>query len=1342
MSDLKQQYKTILDNLIDVQTNDSSIFTRVDNNLFYDLLPILATEDYFKIINNENFQTSLLNKNILKLFEKVKHFTDINSLKEFIHNTEIKRPNFKTLLESKKDIKEITNRIQSRVEFEIQNSLKNWKILSDKANSILEQTNIWPLHIGFLFISIKHEEKFIYAPLFFKQVRIDFKNGTKPILVGEGEIKINEKVLFFLNSIGKNIQIDSDLSFNSMQEIINKVRQDWNGIYSLPEVVFSEYEFINKDDVEFDTIKFYPGAVLGLFQPSGGYSRNIMKKIIDNNELQKIITVEINKNNYKKAIRNSIFNPNINIFKITKTNYSQDQAIISSFIQHTIIWGPPGTGKSQTIVNLLANILAYGKTAIVASQKKAALDVLKQRLNGLEQFCLFMLKTKESSKRQFYKPIKEYLLQFENFISASELKPTPIVNSEEIEYIKLVNNYLNDEQAQSILQAYYYLSKKYNVKDYQNEIEFILGLPSELKYPNEPINPQDLKKILLKLNNAFWIFYKKYQKISQLADSINLVLPEFNGSLQDLVTFFKIIKHDYNFNNKENPFTKLNKIIEFSKKIDYNQIISDVEILKSIIIEHNYNQLMQSEELKEQYIEFAQSVRVENYEPYKFIKKYAKIIKILFRVIVTTPDIDLSIWDKEEFDFAILDESSQIFVERGLPILYLAKIKILAGDPEQMRPSNWFETRSVDDSIFGATESMLDYAYSLNVFKILLDKNYRSNYASLMSFSSKNFYNSQLDVIDVNSDEKHEALEVYNVDGEWIDNKNIVEAEKVLELLENNIPKYKKIILLSFNIKQSEFIKNLIFDKYPKIEEFLRNGSVLVRNIENIQGDEADLVIATVAYDKNTKLHSTYICKKGGKNALNVAISRAKDKMIIVKTIQSNQVSISENSSEDMILFKEWLYFLEKDSNSRQKEIIESFNKKISSNKIYDLTQDLYDDVKVNHLPNNSKWFVSKVLQEVVDECNNKPEYEVFQNYNVGSINIDLVVTKNQKPYKCFIFDVFDYGINSNNFNLIDNQQNNIEKYVLIRDKYWFLRSKKYQTYIVSPISWIEIQKELSKWFATETKENYRNEEKINDNNEQNQKYQSLIKTNEIQLSEKDINKELFVLDQNTNISTIDSQVESKILNSELNIFNSNIKQEFEKSFTNHNNDQNNFEVKKYEKENNAFFNLNNTLELELKNVINKPDEAVFVDKNETVINDEKITQEINTEIQDILSKPEVIIVYDETNNIEVQQNLSDNVLDNNETNNIDFMSDFDKQLEEFKQKIQKNSINSLVFDENNSSVDEFSEMSSFIVSEDENISNQELDNYHNKSELSSRKDITQENNDKTRSTKERNNEH
>ncbi|TNK91935.1 hypothetical protein C4M98_06350, partial [Mycoplasmopsis pullorum] len=107
--------------------------------------------------------------------------------------------------------------------------------------------------------------------------------------------------------------------------------------------------------------------------------------------------------------------------------------------------------------------------------------------------------------------------------------------------------------------------------------------------------------------------------------------------------------------------------------------------------------------------------------------------------------------------------------------------------------------RTTDDSIFGNVESLLDYAHSLGVYSILLDKNYRSNHAALMTFSSKYFYESSLDVIDSAHKANSEAIEVIEVNGAWEDNRNVVEAEVAIDIVDLNLNKYKKIILLAFN---------------------------------------------------------------------------------------------------------------------------------------------------------------------------------------------------------------------------------------------------------------------------------------------------------------------------------------------------------------------------------------------------------------------------------------------------------------------------------------------------------------------------------------------------------------
>jgi superfamily I DNA and/or RNA helicase len=82
----------------------------------------------------------------------------------------------------------------------------------------------------------------------------------------------------------------------------------------------------------------------------------------------------------------------------------------------------------------------------------------------------------------------------------------------------------------------------------------------------------------------------------------------------------------------------------------------------------------------------------------------------------------------------------------------------------------------------------------------------------------------------------------------------------------------------------------------------MEDEKLAIRNIENIQGDEADAVIVSVVYDPNTSMGATYVARQGGKNALNVAISRAKDKMIVIKSVTYQ--NIKSANSEDFAVFK------------------------------------------------------------------------------------------------------------------------------------------------------------------------------------------------------------------------------------------------------------------------------------------------------------------------------------------------------------------------------------------------------------------------------------------------------
>ncbi|MCU9938303.1 AAA domain-containing protein [Mycoplasmopsis felis] len=216
-----------------------------------------------------------------------------------------------------------------------------------------------------------------------------------------------------------------------------------------------------------------------------------------------------------------------------------------------------------------------------------------------------------------------------------------------------------------------------------------------------------------------------------------------------------------------------------------------------------------------------------------------------------------------------------------------------------------------------------------------------------------------------------------------------------MEIVSQNLDKYNKIILLSLNAKQKEYILEEIYKNHLNLQKAIESKQLLLRNLENIQGDEADLVVITVAYDKYTKFSSAYVSRYGGKNSLNVAISRAKEKMIVVKTIKSNELTISDNSTEDLKIFKKWLEFLELGETEKTELLLKNVNNQ---------------NIKELKKAKKHIWFKSLVIEEFEKEINNPNIFQIKEDYNIGSLNIDLVILKNKTPYKCIIFDTFEYG--------------------------------------------------------------------------------------------------------------------------------------------------------------------------------------------------------------------------------------------------------------------------------------------------------------------------------------------
>ncbi|MCK0147245.1 AAA domain-containing protein [Arenibacter sp. F26102] len=305
----------------------------------------------------------------------------------------------------------------------------------------------------------------------------------------------------------------------------------------------------------------------------------------------------------------------------------------------------------------------------------------------------------------------------------------------------------------------------------------------------------------------------------------------------------------------------------------------------------------------------------------EIVKLDMDLFTTFFPIILTTPDVASNLFkgQNQYFDIVMFDEASQLKLEDNLPALLKGKQIIIAGDEHQMPPSNYFskifdgviddedefedEIDKIKNDISNSLsdcESLLDFASELGFEKKHLDFHYRSRHPYLIDYSNYAFYNQRLKPLP-NSFE-YVPINYVPVNGTYSDNSNDAEAETILSIIDNNISrlpngKYPTVGVATFNINQRNLILGKInerrkFEKHrdfnDKIIELEENG-FFVKNLENIQGDERDVIILSTTYgiNKEGKFAQRFgsINHQKGYKLLNVIVTRAKYKVYVCTSI-------------------------------------------------------------------------------------------------------------------------------------------------------------------------------------------------------------------------------------------------------------------------------------------------------------------------------------------------------------------------------------------------------------------------------------------------------------------------
>lgn len=395
----------------------------------------------------------------------------------------------------------------------------------------------------------------------------------------------------------------------------------------------------------------------------------------------------------------------------------------------------------------------------------------------------------------------------------------------------------------------------------------------------------------------------------------------------------------------------------------------------------------------------------------KFISKFDFELFKGIKIWLLTPDVVSEIIPMHPglFDLVIFDEASQMFVEKGIPSIMRAKKVIIAGDHKQLRPSKLGAGRigmDEDDAedegdipIYEESNSLLDVA-RFKYPNVMLNYHYRSKYEELISFSNHAFYKGRLYVSPNIDNDIEPPITVHKLDdGKWVNRSNRAEAKKVVDIISDilrNREEEETIGVITFNSSQMDLIDSLLEDRCSEDPEFAalyyaelkrkENGEdigLFVKNIENVQGDERDIIIFSIGYARgeNGKLVRNFgwLNQSGGENRLNVAISRAKKKIHIVTSFDPSELGVEDMKNEGPKLLKQYLRYcfaVSSKDHALARSILESMN-------------DVDDTMSYAEIDDA---FTDRVYDSLI-----KHGFDVERNVGIGGYCIDLAIRRNGK---------------------------------------------------------------------------------------------------------------------------------------------------------------------------------------------------------------------------------------------------------------------------------------------------------------------------------------------------------
>lgn len=342
------------------------------------------------------------------------------------------------------------------------------------------------------------------------------------------------------------------------------------------------------------------------------------------------------------------------------------------------------------------------------------------------------------------------------------------------------------------------------------------------------------------------------------------------------------------------------------------------------------------------------------------------------------------------FDTIIFDEASQVRPEDALGSLMRGRQLVVMGDSRQLPPTMFFDHLVDDEQDFEDndeysdsvidTESILQQSRKKLPLKYL-KWHYRSRHESLIQVSNSFFYDNRLQVFpSAYARDPNKGLQFKHIPSTVYDRGrgscNKLEAKYIVDLACQHYQESPDISLGigAFSVKQQEAILNELEIKLrsnPELQPHFVKDKIehfFVKNLETIQGDERDVIIISIGYgfDQNHQLHMNFgpLNQEGGDRRLNVLITRARQKCVVVSNFRYSDLRITDQSPQGLKALHAFLHYAE--------------NGEMPSG---------------NYLPDTDSPFEDSVYDFLVGSG-----YNVVKQVGCASFRIDMAVTHPDNP--------------------------------------------------------------------------------------------------------------------------------------------------------------------------------------------------------------------------------------------------------------------------------------------------------------------------------------------------------